>query len=108
MRLAAVACDPPDIELHDPVGICVADADQTPCRAESHAELLVELPRERLPGALAGMGLAAGKLPGAGHMLPCGALGDQDTPAGIDERPGNHGHYRLRHRDASPVVRGSA
>src|SRR6185312_11667592 len=55
-------------------------------RLDIDAQFLVELADQRRLGRLPGLHLAAGKLPGAGEMLPGRTLGQEDAAVGVDQR----------------------
>ena len=52
------------------------------------AEFLAQFPDQRVLGPLAGLQLAAGKLPEARELFAFGTLGDQHAIVGVDERDG--------------------
>ena len=52
---------------------------------DHNAEFLVQFPDQRVLGPLAGLDLAARKLPKARHRLAFGPLRQQHAPVGVDQ-----------------------
>jgi hypothetical protein len=55
---------------------------------DGDSKFLFEFANERLLRRFAGLDLAAGKFPQAGHRSPFGALGKQNASITVDERTG--------------------
>ncbi|MCY1453699.1 hypothetical protein D9M71_707090 [compost metagenome] len=96
MRLAAEGADLVDVEQHGEVGIVVAHLDQRPGGRHANAQLLVQLAGQRGFHRLAGLDLAAGKLPQAALMLVFGAPGDQYPAIGTADH--RRGYVQSFHR----------
>ena len=82
MRLARPFQDPEKVEPHMTMGINVFAGDPWIDRAHIDAELLVQLPRERALGRLAGFDLAAREFPVAGVDLAGRSLREQKAAVG--------------------------
>ena len=75
-------------------GVRIGEDARDPRRGRAHldTELLAQLACERRPRVLAGLDLAAGKLPIAGIALSLGALRQQEHAVGaLDDSRGDRG-----------------
>src|SRR6266702_6768527 len=85
---------PADVERHQEmesfVGVARKGQRRQTWLGDGDAELLVELADQALLRPLAGLELAARKLPEAGQRLAFGALRDQNALVGVYKRAGHH------------------
>lgn len=87
---AHVRADPPHVEQDMPVAVMVSDADQRTAVVDLDTQLFGQLACQAVLGRLAGLKLAARKLPQPALMDVIRAFGHQNTPVLVEDRADHH------------------